>query len=386
MSFKPLFSRALAAAPDRLHFAAHSHHLWPDATRLAQLAAWDDAATLADLKWDKVMGEVLPEAQRHVAAELDLPSPETIVFASNTHDHLIKLVSAMDRPHIRVLATDSEFHSFRRQTERWAESGRITLELVPQHPLDTLTERFVARASTGEHDLIFVSQVFFNTGRIFGGVEALAALSKPAGPWVVIDGYHAFCAIDVDLGPVADRLFYLGGGYKYAMAGEGAAFLHAPPGFGLRPEITGWYAEIAQLEEAAGGVQYAPTAQRFAGATFDPSGLYRLNAAFTALREAGQTTTSVSAHVRTLQHGLLERVAQGEAGALSEAHLLNPLDDGPHARFLALRDPRAASWKQALAEHGVLVDVRDDVLRIGMALYHDAEDVDRFVKTCGAVL
>lgn len=386
MSFKPLFSQALAAAPDRLHFAAHSHHLWPDATRLAQLAAWDDAARLADLKWDKVMGEVLPEAQRCVAQELGLPSPESIVFASNTHDHLVKLVSAMDRAHVRVLATDSEFHSFRRQTERWAESGRITLELVPQHPLETLTERFLARASAGEHDLIFVSQVFFNTGRIFSGVEALAALSDPGGPWVVIDGYHAFCAIDVDLGPVADRLFYLGGGYKYAMAGEGAAFLHAPPGFGPRPEITGWYAEIAQLEEAAGGVQYAPTAQRFAGATFDPSGLYRLNAAFATLREAGQTTTSISAHVRGLQQQLLERVTRGEAGKLTEAQLLNPLDDGSHARFLALRHPRAAEWKHALAEHGVLVDVRDDVLRIGMALYHDAEDVDRFIRTCGTVL
>ena len=386
MSFKPLFSQALAAAPARLHFAAHSHHLWPDATRAAQLAAWDDAARLADLKWDRVIGEVLPEAQRHVADELGLPSPETIVFASNTHDHLIKLVSAMGKPHVRVLSTDSEFHSFRRQTERWAESGRISLELIPQHPLDTFTERFLARAADGEHDLIFVSQVFFNTGRIFEGTQALTALSDPAGPWVVIDGYHAFCAMDVDLSAVADRVFYLGGGYKYAMAGEGAAFLHAPPGFGPRPEITGWYAEIAQLEEASSGVGYSPTAQRFAGATFDPSGLYRLNAAFTALRGAGQTTASISAHVRRLHEQLLEGISRGEAGPLSEAQLLNPLSDGPHARFLALRDPRAAAWKTALAEQDVLVDVRDDVLRIGLALYHDAEDVDRFVRTCGAAL
>ena len=386
MSFKPLFSHALAAAPERLHFAAHSHHLWPDATRTAQLAAWDDAARLADLKWDKVIGEVLPQAQRHVADELGLPSPETIVFASNTHDHLIKLVSAMGKPQIRVLSTDSEFHSFRRQTERWAESGRISLELIPQHPLETLTERFLARAADGEHDLIFVSKVFFNTGRIFEGVEALAALSAPTGPWVVVDGYHAFCAIDLDLGTVADRVFYLGGGYKYAMAGEGAAFLHAPQGFGSRPEVTGWYAEIAQLEEASSGVRYAPTAQRFAGATFDPSGVYRLNAAFTAMREAGQTTSSISAHVRGLHEELLQGVSRGDAGALSDAQLLNPLGAGQHARFLALRDPRAAAWKAALAEHDVLVDVRDDVLRIGLALYHDAEDVERFIRTCGAAL
>lgn len=386
MSFKPLFSQALAAAPGRLHFAAHSHHLWPDATRAAQLAAWDDAARLADLKWEKVMGEVVPQAQRHVADELHLSSSDTIVFASNTHDHLIKLVSAMGKPQIRVLATDGEFHSFRRQAARWLESGRITLELVPQEPFATLSDRFLARAAEGQHDLIFISQVFFNTGRVFEAIEALAELSAPAGPWVVVDGYHGFCAIDVDLGPLADRLFYLGGGYKYAMAGEGAAFLHAPPGFGPRPEITGWYAEFAHLEGAASGVPYPATAQRFAGATFDPSGLYRLNAAFAALREAGQTTASISAHVRLLQEELLDRVAGGEAGRLAEAELLNPLGDDPHARFLALRDPRAQTWQRALADQGVLVDVRDDVLRIGLALYHDAEDVDRFIKACSAAL
>ena len=46
MSFKPLFARALGAAPGRLHFAAHSHHLWPDASREGQIECWDDAAAL----------------------------------------------------------------------------------------------------------------------------------------------------------------------------------------------------------------------------------------------------------------------------------------------------------------------------------------------------
>ncbi|HEX5776966.1 MAG TPA: class V aminotransferase, partial [Caulobacteraceae bacterium] len=60
MSFKRLFSKALAAAPGRLHLAAHSHHLWPDATYDAQVEYWNDSAQLADRKWDKVLGEVWP--------------------------------------------------------------------------------------------------------------------------------------------------------------------------------------------------------------------------------------------------------------------------------------------------------------------------------------
>ena len=55
VSFKPLFSRSLSVDPGRLHFAAHSHHLWPDASFEGQLACWEDAATLADAKWDKVI-------------------------------------------------------------------------------------------------------------------------------------------------------------------------------------------------------------------------------------------------------------------------------------------------------------------------------------------
>lgn len=81
-SYKHLFSRALAASPDRIHFAAHSHHLWPDASYDGHLAAWDDAALMADRKWEKVFGEVIPELQRHIADELKLPDPGTLAFAA----------------------------------------------------------------------------------------------------------------------------------------------------------------------------------------------------------------------------------------------------------------------------------------------------------------
>ena len=54
-----LFARAKPrlADPGRLHFAAHSHHLWPDASYDGQVACWEDAARLADRKWDRVIRE-----------------------------------------------------------------------------------------------------------------------------------------------------------------------------------------------------------------------------------------------------------------------------------------------------------------------------------------
>lgn len=378
---KDLFSRALAADPQRLHYAAHSHHLWPDATFEAQLQAWQDAAVLADRKWARVMGEVYPAAQARVARELSLPSADSVVFAPNTHALLVALMSAFPRRPLRVLATDGEFHSFRRQAQRWAEAGEIELTLVAAEDPD-FAERFTQVARSGVFDLVFVSHVFFKSGVVFDEAWRLAELTRPEGPWLVVDGYHGFRAVPTDLAAVADRLFYLAGGYKYAMAGEGAAFLHAPPGFGPRPVVSGWYAEFADLEGVAGAVGYRRDAGRFLGATFDPSGLYRFVAAARMLDENGLSTPVVSAHVAALQGQLLSEMRSGRAGRLAEATLLNPPGDRPAARFLAFRHPEAAAWSRALAERHVLTDVRDDVLRIGFGLYHDAGDVDRLCAAC----
>ena len=383
MSFKPLFTRSLSADPERLHFASHSHHLWPDASFEGQVEAWNDAALLADRKWDKVMGEVWPEAQGHVARELGTGAPDAVVFSSNTHDFLIRLVTAAPRRNgaLRVLTTDGEFHSARRQFARWAEEGWITLDRVETEPFDDFPERFLREARTGDHDFILVSQVLFGSGRTFDAIEELAALGRPDGPWVVIDGYHAFMAVARPFGQLAARsAFYLGGGYKYAMAGEGCAFLHAPEGFGPRPPVTGWYAEFEDLSLPPGSVGYAKDATRFLGATFDPSGLYRFNAVQRMLAENGLSTERTSAYVRGLQQRLLDLLA---GTPVARAELLNPLDQGAHARFLAFRIADAQRWYEALKARNCITDVRGDVLRIGFGIYQDEEDVDRLAALLG---
>lgn len=384
MSFKPLFNRSLSADPDRLHFAAHSHHLWPDASFEGQVEAWNDGARLADRKWDKVMDEVWPEAQGHVARELGTGQPDAIVFAPNTHQLLVSLFAASSSSWpIRVLTTDGEFHSARRQFARWEEAGAANVDRVPVEPFDTFPDRFLAAARSGAHGFILVSQVLFGSGRLFDRVQEIAALAKPHGPWVVIDGYHAFMAIDRPFDDAsAQTAFYLGGGYKYAMAGEGCAFMHAPPGFGERPRITGWYAEFEDLSLPPGSVGYAKDARRFLGATFDPSALYRFNAIQRMLLENGLTTERISGHVQQLQQRLLAGLG---TTPLAAAELLNPIDGERHARFLAFRHPDAQRWYAELKAKNCITDVRGEVLRIGFGIYQDETDVDALIGLLGGL-
>jgi selenocysteine lyase/cysteine desulfurase len=161
------------------------------------------------------------------------------------------------------------------------------------------------------------------------------------------------------------------------MAGEGCAFLHAPPGFGPRPPVTGWYAEFEDLTLPPGSVGYAKDASRFMGATFDPSALYRFNAIQRTLADNGLTTERISGHAADLQAQFLDGIG---STPLADAVLLNPLGSGPHARFLAFRSSEAQRWYSDLKARNCITDVRGDVLRIGFGLYQDVGDVDRLLE------
>lgn len=385
-SYKRLFSRALAAAPERLHFAAHSHHLWPDVSFDGHAEAWQDAAALTDKKWDRVFGEVMPRAQENIARELNLPDPRTIGFAPNTHELLMRLFSARKPGPIEVLTSDGEFHSFRRQAARWEEAGWVTTRIVPCEPFENFTERFLAAMAEKAPDIAFVSHVMFKSGLRFDGAEALARFASADGVWIAIDLYHSFMAMPADFSAVADRVFLLGGGYKYAMAGEGAGFIHAPPGFAPRPAYTGWFADFVAIEAKQKGVAYSEDGGRFLGATFDPSGLYRFNAVQAMLAHEGLDTPRIAARAAALRESLAEMIAVGAAGPLAEADLLTPNRDGPNARFLALRHPHATQLKSRLLNANIVIDARDDVLRIGLGLYHDEGDIPAFCAAAKSAL
>ena len=381
MAWKRSFTKFLGADPQRLHFAAHSHHFWPDVTFEAQQQAWLDAARFADEKWGPVFGEVLPEAQRHIASELSLSSPDTLVFAPNTHEFVLRLLSCLpDRAH--VVTTDSEFHSFERQTRRLEEEGLLKVTRVPSEPFNTFNERFSAAAQ--QADLAFFSHVFFNSGAVVQQLDTLVD-SLPKRAMVVIDGYHGFCAVPTNLAGLSARAFYLAGGYKYAMSGEGVCFMHVPEGaMELRPRNTGWFAAFDALAgKRAGEVPYSKGAMRFMGATFDPSGLYRFNATMKWRRAVGLSTADNRAHAHALQQRFVAGLPEGP---LKAEQLVVPISNPARGQFLTFRTPDANALCEKLKQQHVITDSRDDRLRFGFGPYQDEADVAELHARLGRAL
>lgn len=382
------FSRFLGAHPGRLHVAAHSHHPWPDVSAQAQQQAWDTAARLVDRKWDEVLDAVVPEAQRHIAGRLGLPDPATLAVGPNSHGLVNRVLSCLPRP-ARVLTTDSEFHSFARQVARLVEEGQVDLAVVDVEPFDTFTDRFTERAAAsspeGPWHLVHLSQVFYNSGYVVDDLAAIVGAVVTDDTFVVIDGYHGFMALPTDLRRLADRVFYVAGGYKYAMAGEGACFLHCPAGYAERPVDTGWYAAFGALEEDLGGrIPYAPGGGRFLGSTFDPTPWYRFNAVQRWFDDVDLTVEAVHAHVGALQRRFLALLDDADI-RVSPADLVPPRGQADRGHFLTFRLPDAGALHAALLDRDVITDVRGDRLRFGFGLYHRPDDLEVLLDHLRAV-
>jgi selenocysteine lyase/cysteine desulfurase len=378
----PSYSRFRVA--ERLLLTGHSHQAWPDCGIDGQIQAWLDAADFVDDKWDQAFAQAAQV--REGFGRLLGDARGEIALGVNTHELVVRLLSALplrERP--RLVTTDGEFHSIRRQVDRLEEEG-LTVVRVPEAPLDSLAARLAASVDD-RTALVLVSAVFFDTGRIARGLGEVAAACRRHGSRLLVDVYHALNVVPFSLAAEGlEDAFAVGGGYKYCQLGEGNCFLRIPPHAELRPVITGWFSEFGVLteRERAQRVAYGQGGDRFAGATYDPTSHYRAARVFGFFRD------------RELTPALLREVSQHQIGLLASAFDALDLDPALVSRdracplgdlggFLALRSPLAPALVRGLRARGVWVDSRSDVVRLGPAPYLTDSQLRDAIGTLGQV-
>ncbi|MBT3424706.1 MAG: aminotransferase class V-fold PLP-dependent enzyme [Bacteroidetes bacterium] len=375
--YKKYYKSFLEANKGKQHFACHSHYYWPDVTRQAMLDYWDDSAKYVDAKWAYFYQHKIPKVQSYIAQILNLDHPEQIVFAPNTHEFILRILSCFDNSkQVNILTTNSEFYSFSRQIDRLSELDNFQIDRIEFDSFDTFEERFIQAAQKKKYDLIFFSQVFFNSGIPIRSLDAIVNALASSESIIVIDGYHGFRSVLTDLKNIQDKAFYMAGSYKYAQGGEGCCFMHVPKGNIMRPINTGWFADLATLgQEKNKQVQYADDGNRFAGSTMDFSSLYRLLSVFALFEKEGIDQNSIRTHIQKMQTAFLEEVAKYDHPLINKNNLL--LDDlNKHGHFLTFKLENAeqvSKMAQLLNEHDIITDYRGDRLRFGFALYHDGQ-------------
>jgi selenocysteine lyase/cysteine desulfurase len=335
-----------------------------------------------DEKWDRAFAKA-DRVRDGFRLFLNEPSAE-IALGANTHDLVLRFLSALDlksRP--RLVTTDGEFHTLRRQLNRIAETD-IEVVFVPAAPAGTLAAR-LADAVDSRTSAVLVSAVLFETSRIVPGLDSLASVCASRDVELLIDAYHA-------LGPVpfttADfpTAWVVGGGYKYLQLGEGNCFLRLPAHADtFRPVITGWYAEFAELaDHHPGAVSYPFGAARYAGSTYDPTSHYRAARVFDFFAGQGLTPARLR-EIALRQTGLLATLF-AEMSASPDLISISPEPREKFGGFVSLRTAKAAQLQARLAGRGVLTDSRGDYLRLGPAPYLSGDQLRKSMDVLASVL
>ena len=364
------------AVAERSFLTGHSHQAWPDCGFEGQKQAWLDAAAHIDDKWERAF-EKADRVRRGFSRLID-DGDGHVALGSNTHELVVRLLSALplrDRP--RIVTTDEEFHTIRRQLDRLIEED-LDIVKVSSTPVTTLAER-LGETVDGRTAIVMVSSVLFQSARIVPGIGRVLAACRREGAELLVDAYHRLNIVPFSLKEEhLEEAFVVGGGYKYCQLGEGNCFLRFPRTCTLRPIITGWYSEFTSVAEDKnhGGTVYGQGADRFAGATYDPTSHYR----------AAEVFDFFETHKLTPK--FLREVSQHQVGLLMERFDALDVDSAVVTRdrsvslegiggFLALHTPHAAELYRLLHERGVATDYRAETLRLGPAPYLSDDQLNR---------
>lgn len=357
---------------ERLLLTGHSHQAWPDCAERGQALSFADAADLVDEKWGRAF-EKAARVRRAIASLLD-DDNGYIALAPNTHELIVRFLSALPiarRP--RIVSTDGEFHTIRRQLDRLREERFVEIVRIPASPATTLTQRLAHElaASPDRTSAVLLSSVLFGSAHIVTDFPAIADACRRAGAELLVDVYHHLNVVPFSVRELSlASAFIVGGGYKYLQLGEGNCFLRFPRDCTLRPIVTGWFSEFTLLEKRHGSspLGYGQAEDRFAGATYDPTSHYRAAEVFDFF-EAENLTPPFLREVSRHQVGLLARLfddADLDPAVISRDRTVPSTQV---AGFLALQSPHAEVLSGALRARGVLTDYRGDVLRLGPAPY-----------------
>ena len=369
---------------ERLLFTGHSHQAWPDCGFDGQQRAWLDAAEWVDEKWDKAFAAA--DRVRAGFARLLDDAPDRIALASNTHDLVIRFLSGLPlRQRRRLVTTDGEYHTIRRQLDRLAEEG-IEVVRVPATPADQVAQRLIDMVDE-RTAAVMVSSVMYRNSHIVTGLGSVLAACRQNGAELLVDAYHALNAVPFSLPSEGlGGAFIVGGGYKYCQLGEGNCFMRFPPECKMRPVVTGWFSEfdILAASKADSGVGYSAGPSRFAGSTYDPTSHYRAAEVFDFFHNEKLTPEflrEVSQHQMQLMATLFDEL-DTDPRVISRERVIDLTSIGG---FLALAAPKADDFFEKLRQRGVLSDYRGEVLRLGPAPYLCDDQLRQAIGLVGEV-
>lgn len=374
----PRFTRALSRPG--IYLANHSlgrplDRTADDLSRFADLwyAEMDDA-------WEAWMA-TLTTFCGHGGALLG-QSGEWTIPKTSAGQALRSVISALPRSGevrpINIVTTHGEFDSVDFILRAYHAKGRANVTWVDEDgvdgPVSYTTAEAVIDALTPETDLVVVSQVAFQTGRVFKDLERLHAVCQDRGVYLLVDTYHGFGVL-----PSTNLAFdfAIGGSYKYVRGGPGACWLTVREGLaerdGLQTLDTGWFAKAdtfgyGRHEEPA----WAEGGRGWWESTPAVVTAYQALAGLELLGEIGID--------RLREVSLLQQGAMRDLFRLAGVPVFEPDDPAHYGAFSLVFADDPAGLVSALKQQGISVDARGGSVRFGPDALNTVDEFERVAR------
>lgn len=350
----PLFSQVLARDSREIYLANHSLGRPLDALAgdVAEgLQAWYAELDNAWMPW----WDEMQQWRAATAAVLNVARADAIVPKSSAGQGLRAVLNSYaDVP--RVLTSSGEFDSIDHILKQYAAKGRAEVEWVPARA-DGLfhAEDLIARLAGV--DLVVVSQVFFATGQVLEGLPGLIAAAHALGVRVLVDVYHSYGVLPVDLSALGAD-YAIGGSYKYLRGGPGVCWLYVSPQVldsGLTTLDTGWFAKLDPFSyQRPMPPAFAPGGDAWLESTFNPLGFYQARSGLALLGAIGVA--------RLRDYSLRQKQLLAEA--LAERGIASFGASAHYGAFLSIPHAEPMQLAERLRALGVNGDARSAGLRL----------------------
>ena len=359
-SLGPLSRRARAAAEEHLD-------LWG---RLGPEELWFDHG--------------LPALQRcrERFAALIGADVEEIAIVPSVSAGLSSLATCLDfKAKPKVVLTEMDFptnhYVWRAQERRGAK-----LDVVASPDGITMDEAAVAHRIDDETGIVNVNRVLFESSWIMD-VNPIVEAARAHGSYVVIDDFHGSGIVPIDVHKT-DVDFLFSGALKWLCGGQGIAFMYCRRDLieELESLVVGWFGTTDPFDFDRGSLRLRSDARRFETGTYTLPQAWTASAGLEIILEVGVDA------IRARNQELTRRVIAGVDDLSLE--LLSSRDDARRGGLVRCRIPggreKAENTLHRLFERNVVLDSRNDALRISPHFFNNEADVDRCFEELGALL
>ncbi|MFY8274539.1 aminotransferase class V-fold PLP-dependent enzyme [Pseudoalteromonas sp. SSDWG2] len=286
----------------------------------------------------------------------------------NLSSALTKLVHAhprLNKAKCKVLMSEQDFPSMGFALQK-SLAERSEFVFIPAS-VDVCDANVWERYLTPEIDLVFISQVYSNSGKQAPSADIIG-LAKRQGVLSLVDVAQAAGIIDIDLSHLQPD-FMIGSSVKWLCGGPGAAYLWVnEQQLGLcEPKDVGWFSHQNPFEFDIHHFAYHDSALRFWGGTPSVEPYILAAHSIAWFNEFG--VDKVREHNLALQQALIDAHPQ---------FVVSPI--AAHERsgtvIVHAGDKQEALMAQ-LQAHNISADQRHLGARISFHIYNDMDDVER---------